>query len=250
MKTADLLKRLVCIRLTDEIYAGKLKAVRYIKDRRSSLTLPFPQDDPGSRFTVHFSLNYPYEMYDSRGFGVFRWDHKKTAVLIPLESLLRSGQNPLNIHSADTFFLREVTLPDDAVVLEQPDLIQKVKDETERMGFEVRSGNIRGWRYQSVIEQRKTRREFQRIAKELGVTSTYHIRTIFGRFESCVSIVKDYWSCFDHWQSNEPKVVRYYRDLQNNLRERANELKELIPKLPDDAMKKYALHVLKSAGFK
>ena len=115
MYKEKILDELVCIRLTDNIKNGKLESLNLTKNSEGDLFDKYIFQDAESRFTVHFSLNYPYKIYKSQ-IGTFKWDNKKYGILIPFKSLIESNQIPVNLHHADTFFLGTVNLTKDTKI--------------------------------------------------------------------------------------------------------------------------------------
>ena len=229
-------KELVCVRLLDEVENGKLKALHWAKEEKE---IPkYGVGDPNSRFTLHFSLNYPYGRY----FG-FNWANKNKAVLIPLESLLNSNQIPINIHSADTFFLYEINLPDETIILEQPDLSKKITEEIQRKGFEFKKGGMGGWKPGLYTEDKK---KLRNLAKQLGSTYLFHCDSTYGRYESLVGEVKNWKNAVDFWNSDNPEAIKYYKKQKDNLKKSYHELKDLLPNFPEKSvLRVYAEKVMK-----
>lgn len=251
MDSGNLLERLVCVRLVDYVGKdGKLKALNTSTEKRpkDEFSSKYVLDtiNPNHRLTVHFSLNYCYRTYTPAALGkrkTFRWDNKKHGVLIPLKSLIESSQIPVNLLDADTFFLREVSLTDDSRVVSGSNIVERVKDEMHDMGFEYIEGTMFGWR----PKYKEEKGELSKLAKELGITSARHYKTVFGIYESTVSIVENWRGAIDWWFSDDPKALEYYHGLGRELNEAHDKLVGILESLPDKGMKRNALKALRNA---
>src|SRR3989344_1963841 len=233
MGIEEFANEIVCVRLTDNLPRKKVKSARHLYRRECNYGL-FKGDDPKMRFTVHFSLNYPYFRYNAGDRGKFRWDNLKYGVLIPLGSLLESGQFPINLHHADTFFMDEVELTEDSKVLKQPNLIGKVKREIEKMGFELKEGSIAGWK---PVTYAKDRAKLSELAERIGATNYYHYKTLFGKFEKSMRVIDRWDSLRNRWEFDVDEIGLKY------LRNETRKLVRIFPKLPNQ-MKRYSLKKL------
>ncbi len=244
MDSEGLLEKLVCVRLVDHIRKdGKLKALNLVLDKEPSLRYMLEGINPDHRLTVHFSLNYCYRTYTCSALGKkFRWDNKKYGILIPLKSLIESGQVPVNLHSADTFFLSEVSLTDDSRIVNGPNIVEKVKDEMQDMGFEYMDGITFGWR----PKYRDQRKILSGLAKELEITSVLHYKTIFGVYERALSTVENWRRAIDWESSDDPEIIEFYNSQGRVLNEAHDKLVGILGFLPNKRMRKEAQKAIRN----
>ena len=241
MDVKNVTRNLALVRLTNNIENGIVRALCFYPEERNELSTYLLSPEPRSRRTVHFSLNYCYTTYNASNGITYDWRHCKYGVIIPLLSLIESGQKPLNIHPADTFFWEKVKLPQDTTIVEKPDLKYKVEETLRNRGLEVKRGDIRGWIDASTEE----RWAIEQIAERLGVTSAYHSETIYYRYEKLTGIVKNYWGAIDTWDDGSDS---YYQSRYAELKSAAKELRLMLPELPFEEMKEYAQCILKEAN--
>jgi hypothetical protein len=190
-ESEEVLNALVAVHLTDHYPAGGVVKTRASATRSTKNYFP--------RHTVHWSLNHPVNKLGTHG-----WDNKKTAVIAPLNSLLRYDTNSLGtILSVDTFFVGDVTLPNDAIILSNDPAEVDVRNENyshdgtlhaavervlDREGYAVMIGGDHGWGVAKNFSPKiaPAERELQQLARELEVRQGKHAYSAFGQYEEAV----------------------------------------------------------------